>query len=271
MVTNVELQVNAHKGGYMMNVKEDLWNANLYDQKHHFVSTYGSDLVQLLTIRQGDKILDVGCGTGTLTNEIAQKGAIVVGIDQSANMISTASAKYPTISFHVMDATTMTFEQEFDFLFSNATLHWIKDAKHVAEAMYQSLKPGGKMVIEFGGKGNVETITNELIKQIHTHGLPFYSSDFPWYFPSISEYTTLLESIGFKVELAHLYDRPTPLDGENGLRNWLDMFSPTFFSKLDVVVKESIMESTVFALKEKLYRNGQWIADYRRLRIIAAK
>jgi trans-aconitate methyltransferase len=254
-----------------MNVKEDLWNATLYDQKHHFVSTYGADLIQLLTLQQGDKILDVGCGTGTLTNEIAQLGALVVGIDQSANMISTASAKYPTIPFHVMDATTMSFKQEFDFIFSNATLHWIKNAEKAAQAMYQCLKTGGKLVIEFGGKGNVETITNELIKQIKAHGFNFDSYDFPWYFPSISQYTTLLETVGFEVELAHLYDRPTPLDGENGLRNWLNMFSPSFFSKMDSAAKESIMEETVLALREKLYRNGNWIADYRRLRIIAMK
>jgi trans-aconitate methyltransferase len=254
-----------------MNVKEDLWNANLYDQKHHFVSTYGNDLIQILNIQLGDNILDVGCGTGTLTNDIAQKGANVVGIDQSANMISTASSKYPTIPFHVMDATTLSFDQEFDFVFSNATLHWIKEAEKVAQAMYQSLKTGGKLVIEFGGKGNVETITKELIQQIKAHGFHFESNDFPWYFPSISEYTTLLETVGFEVELAHLYDRPTPLDGENGLRNWLDMFSPSFFSKMDADAKDSIMRKTVLELREKLYRNGEWIADYRRLRIIAVK
>ena len=255
----------------MNNPKIDLWNANLYDQSHSFVSAYGQVLVELLKPTSGEQILDIGCGTGDLVNVIAEAGAHVTGIDASENMVQQAKAKYPGIHFEQMDATKLTFVSEFDAVFSNATLHWIKTPVPVVEGVYQSLKDGGRFVAEFGGKGNVQSITDVLIAQMKLAGIPFTNDDFPWYFPSIGEYTTLLEAEGFRVELAHHYDRPTKLDGELGLYNWLAMFSPGLFAQVEDEVKERIFKATIEKLRPTLFKDGDWYADYKRLRVVAYK
>ena len=255
----------------MQDIKKDLWNAALYDDKHTFVSNYGQDLIELLNPRQGENILDVGCGTGDLANTLYGLGVNIVGVDHSANMIAQAENKFPHIAFHVVDANTLPYENEFDAVFSNATLHWIKTPKTVLQSIHRSLKNGGRFVAEFGGAGNVQTITDELIKQIRLAGIAFTDDQFPWYFPSIGEYATLLESVGFHVGLAQHFVRPTKLDGENGLRNWIEMFSPSLFEQIDHKVKEAIIQSTIQNLKEKLCNDGVWYADYKRLRILAIK
>lgn len=252
-------------------MKKDLWNATLYDQQHQFVSNYGHDLIELLQPKQGESLLDVGCGTGDLANNLQQMGIAVVGIDHSANMIEQAKMKYPDIPFHVMDATKLSYKHIFDTAFSNATLHWIKDAKDVLEGIYRSLKPGGRFVAEFGGASNVQTITDELIQQIQRAGIPFTDEQFPWYFPTIGQYTALMESVGFTVGYAQHFARPTKLNGEDGLRNWIDMFSPSLFEQMDEEIKQSIIENTIKNLKEKLCKNGVWYADYKRIRVLAIK
>ena len=255
----------------MSNTKTDLWNANLYDQSHRFVSAYGQGLVELLEPASDERILDIGCGTGDLANEIAKASAQVTGIDASENMVQQAQAKYPALTFSQVDATKLSFNNEFDAVFSNATLHWIKTPVPVVDGVYRSLKDGGRFVAEFGGKGNVQTITDALIAQIKHAGIPLTDDDFPWYFPSIGEYTTLLETAGFRVELAHHYDRPTKLDGELGLYNWLAMFSPGMFAQVEDEVKEQIFKATMEQLRPTLFKDGDWYADYKRLRVVAYK
>lgn len=148
----------------MEKVKKDLWDASLYDENHSFVSNYGNNLIELLNPKRGEKVLDLGCGTGDLANVIHELNADIVGIDYSENMIQQAQDKYPHIPFYVMDATRLPYVNEFNAVFSNATLHWIKTPETVLQSIYQSLKTGGRLVIEFGGADNVRTITDELIK-----------------------------------------------------------------------------------------------------------
>jgi trans-aconitate methyltransferase len=133
---------------------EVTWNAKLYDDKHGFVSKYGEDLLGWLDPVNGERILDVGCGTGQLAAQIAQHGAKVTGFDYSAQMIEKARAAYPEIPFDIMDARNFHYDQPFDALFSNAALHWINEPEAVIGSMYRALKPGGRLVIEMGGKGN---------------------------------------------------------------------------------------------------------------------
>lgn len=247
------------------------WNPTLYDQKHSFVSNFGQDLVELLAPKPYETILDVGCGTGDLAHKIAEFGADVTGIDASANMVEQATAKYPALSFSVQDATKLEFYEQFDAVFSNATLHWIKEPEAALRSIYTSLKQGGRFVAEFGGQDNVKIITNSIIRQFHAAKIPFSKIDFPWYFPSIGQYTALLEKAGFRVVLAHHYNRPTPLDGEDGLKNWIQMFAGKFFEKHDITNKQQIMNAIENELRPVIYENGQWIADYKRLRIIAIK
>ena len=135
------------------------WNPQLYTQKHHFVYQYGEALVKLLNPQPGERILDVGCGTGELTNQISQSGAEVVGIDSSKELIVAAQQQFPGLTFLHRDATQLLDTEQYDALFSNAVLHWIKDQDTVTPRMFRALKPGGRLVAEFGGQGNVQTIT----------------------------------------------------------------------------------------------------------------
>lgn len=250
---------------------KDQWNAALYDEKHAFVSHYGSHLVDLLAPEKDEKILDLGCGTGDLTKKISDANATVIGMDRSENMIEEAKRKYPAIDFYVKDALELKDEAEFDAVFSNATLHWIKDPERVLKGIYQCLKPGGRLVAEFGGFGNVKRITDELLYQFKQHQVAYQEEQFPWYFPSIGEYTTLMEQVGFRVKFAQHYDRPTPLVGDDGLRNWIEMFGKSIFPGVAHEVKEAIITDVQHHLKEKLYKEGTWIADYKRIRVVGVK
>lgn len=242
---------------------QNTWNATLYEGKHAFVWQYGEDLLSLLSPQPGERILDVGCGTGQLAAKIADTGAVVTGIDASAAMVEKAKLNYPNLEFAVADARLLQFDTEFDAVFSNATLHWIPESEAVIGSIYRALKPKGRFVAEFGGKGNVKLITDALYQALENN------SSSPWYFPSIGEYTTLLEKHGFDVSYAVLFDRPTPLpDGEAGLKNWLMMFASRFFANS---TQQEVIKTVEEQLKPILYKNGTWTADYRRLRIIAMR
>ena len=220
---------------------KDYWNANLYDQNHSFVSKYGNNLIELLAPQQGERILDLGCGTGDLAKKLDDLGVNVVGVDHSNNMITEARKKYPHISFLVRDVTELGYNDEFDAVFSNATLHWVKQPKIALEWIYKSLKQGGRFVAEFGGKGNVQTITDEIIHQMKDSGMDYKTEQFPWYYPSIGEYSTLMEEVGFRVVFAQHFDRLTPLDGENGLKNWIEMFGSHLLESLNEEKKDTII------------------------------
>lgn len=180
----------------------DSWNAKLYDNKHSFVSKYGSNLVELLTPKQGEKVLDLGCGTGDLANTFYAYGVEIIGVDKSENMVEQAIRKYPHIKFRVQNATELDYHKEFDAVFSNAALHWVQQPIQALHGIYQCLKKSGRFVAEFGGKGNVQTITDEIIDQIKVAGFDFKKEQFPWFYPSIAEYSTLMEDVGFRVTFA---------------------------------------------------------------------
>ena len=258
------------------------WNTVLYEDQHDFVWQYGSDVVQLLNPQSGEYILDLGCGTGQLTASIADICTQVVGMDSSAQMISKAKQNYPhikNIEFKVADGRDFQVEQPMDAVFSNASLHWITQAEAVVKSVYQALKSNGRFVAEFGGKGNIESIVSSLRIALVEMGLDInLSRDFVngnshgWYFPSISEYTTLLEKNGFEVTYAELRDRFTPLnDGDNGLRNWIKMFGGRFLERLTKDEQDRVISNVEDRLHPKLYKNGVWNADYRRIRFVAIK
>lgn len=249
----------------------DSWNAKLYDHKHSFVSKYGNSLIELLAPKQGEKILDLGCGTGDLAHRLFENGIEVIGVDKSENMVEQAMLKYPLIEFRVQDATELADHSEFDAVFSNATLHWVQPASKALHDIYQCLKKGGRFVAEFGGKGNVKTITDEIIQQIKEEGFDFKEENFPWFYPSIAEYTTLMEQAGFRVVFAQHFDRPTQLDGDQGLKNWIDMFANSLFGGIPEHAKNEIITNVENNLKEVLYKDGHWMADYKRIRVIGVK
>lgn len=245
------------------------WNSSLYDQKHSFVYEYGKDLLGLLAPQIGEHILDVGCGTGHLTAQIAESGATVIGIDNSSTMIESAQAAYPALEFKQADATAFSFPTPFDAVFSNAVLHWINDAEAAVQCMVQALRTGGRLVIEFGGKGCVGRILQTLSAAMSELGAGEIQQN--WYFPSIGEYTPLLEKHGMEINQAYLFDRPTKLEGEDGMLNWLKMFATIKTTLLSAETREQVFALTVEKLREMQYIDGIWYADYRRLRLIARK
>jgi len=249
---------------------ENTWDTSLYDQRHAFVFEFGKGLVSLLDPQPGERILDLGCGTGHLASEIAARGAHVVGIDSSPAMIETARQTYPSLTFQVADAQNFSFSEPFDAIFSNATLHWVNDPEKALECITATLKPGGRLVAEFGGKGNVATIVTAAQEAIEEIEGSWVESG--WYFPSIGEYASLLEKHGFEVHSALLYDRPTRLEeGEQGLSNWLKMFGEHILVSLDDDIKQRVIQQVEERTRSKLFKDGYWFADYRRLRLTAYK
>ncbi|WP_010492615.1 methyltransferase domain-containing protein [Paenibacillus elgii] len=245
-------------------------NSEVHDDKQIFVDKPGVGILTLLQPRPGERILDVGCGNGNLTAEIAAAGAIPIGIDLSEEMVRQARQKYPELNFQVENACHYRTDVRFDAVFSNAALHWIKDASGVANSIWLALRDGGRFVAEFAGSGNVAVLTAAIEQALETHGYASAGRN-PWYFPTIGEYASLLEQIGFRVTLAQHFDSPTPLKGESGVRNWLDKFADYFFPDVTPADKASIYRAIEEKVRPHINREGQWMADTRRLRIVAIK
>lgn len=248
------------------------WNPTEYDAKHAFVYEKAKGLVALLAAEVGERILDLGCGTGALTAEIAEKGAKIIGVDRSQEMISQARRKFPALQFEVLDAKELRFKSEFDAVFSNAVLHWIPEAEQVIGGIAQALKPGGRFVAEFGGKGNIRRLVEGFRKAFSTLGMKEPHGVSPWFYPSVAEYASLLERHGLEVREASLFDRPTMLEeGERGLENWIRVFRQSFLEKMGEENGQRWIREVERQCRSELFKSGSWELDYRRLRIAARK
>lgn len=248
---------------------ENCWNTTLYESNHAFVWQFGEDLLKLLSPQPGERILDLGCGTGQLTEKIALAGSEVMGIDLDSEMIEKAKLNYPHLQFAVADARNFQV-QPVDAVFSNAVLHWIPEPDAVVRCLKQALKPGGRFVAEFGGKGNIKAIAIALESVLEASGYATPQTKIPWYFPSIAEYAAVLEQQGFDVIYAVLFDRPTPLEhADAGMANWIKMFASRFLTGLSEEQQTQVIQAVEQRLKPTLYRDGKWWADYRRIRIAA--
>lgn len=250
-----------------------VWNAQLYDTKFRYVSEYGKDVLELLNAQAGEEIIDLGCGTGDISYEIAKAGAVVRGFDLSETMIQQARLKYPDQKFEVQNAAYFTVERPVQAVFSNAALHWIKDAENVVKSVYRALDHGGRFVAEFGGKGNVELIVQHITKVLGAdYGIDAKPLD-PWYFPSLGEYSSLLEAHGFRVTYAVHFNRPTRLEGgAMGMQHWLRLFAEdSFLYSLSEPDKEQAIQLIAKSAEQDLLVGNDWYGDYKRLRIVAIK
>ncbi len=246
------------------------WDAKGYDEHFSFVAHYGEGLFGLLDIHEGMSCLDLGCGTGTLTAKLKEKGLTVTGMDSSEDQLELARASYPDIPFFEGDAVCFRLEEPVDIVFSNAVLHWISSADQLKalSSVFRALKPGGQFVFEMGGYGNNALIHAALKKEFEARGLTY---QMPFYFPSIGRQATLLEDAGFLVRYAVLFDRPAPLDGPDGLMQWIHMFVKKPFEGIEVGTADEIVRSAVEDLRPSLLQDGVWCADYVRLRMKAVK
>ena len=248
------------------------WDPNFYETKHAVVFRAAADLVDLLAPAADERILDLGCGTGQLTAEIARRGAKVIGIDQSQDMVDQAQKNFPDIWFELGDAAQFKTTHPFDAVFSNAVLHWIKRPADAIERVWDALRPGGRFVAEFGGRGNIAQVVKGAQDTLTALGYLALSDDTPWYFPSVGEYASLLEEQGFDVTFAQLFERPTKLEGDAGLRNWITQFGSHFIEPLeDEAERDDFFARLEERVRPTLFRDGAWTADYRRLRFVAIK
>lgn len=243
------------------------WDSERYLKRHAFIIERGRALLDLLAPQAGERILDLGCGTGDITQTIAESGAKVVGADASAEMIAAARSRFPALDFRVEDAAALPFEAEFDAIFSHAVLHWVKRADDAIRGMRRALRPGGRLVAEFGGQGNCAALEAAFADVLARHSGREYIS--PWFFPSLADYASGLETNGFIVRAAWHFDLPTPLQGADGLRQWVLQFLPQQLDGLDAAKHEAVLADMEAALRPMLWRDAAWQADYRRLRVVA--
>lgn len=245
------------------------WDAALYDSRHGFVAEYGRELLGYVPEDGGQIILDAGCGTGALTAELAKRAGRVIGADSSAEMIARAKSRHPELEFYVMDLCRLTWENYFDLIFSNAVFHWIRDQNLLLGNIFRALKGGGALVCEFGGRGNVAKIEGAFRQAAGKFG---YSYESPFYFPEKEEYQELLAQNNLRIELILDFDRPTPLaGGALGLRDWMRQFFAGDLLRFSEAAQEKIFAETEAALAPELWDGERWIADYRRIRVVASK
>jgi trans-aconitate methyltransferase len=243
------------------------WNPQAYATNARFVSDLGEPLLRLLEPQPGELIVDLGCGDGALTEKIADCGCKVIGVDSS--LAQLLASKQRKLQAAVMDGHTLCFRQQFDAVFTNAALHWMKEPEKVIDGVRLALKPGGRFIGEFGGKGNVETIRSALHAALVRRGIQPTAVD-PWYYPAPEEYSQLLSQAGFTVAYIELIPRPTKLPGD--ILAWLEIFAQPFTKAVSDAEQPGFLEEVRDELASRLRDgSGNWFADYVRLRFKAMK
>lgn len=242
------------------------WDPALYAANAGFVPALGNVALDWLDARPGERVLDLGCGDGVLTLKIAALGALVEGIDGDAAMVAAARGK--GLEARHLDARQLADVGQFDAVFSNATLHWIRPPETVIANVARALKPGGRFVGEFGGHGNIAAIRTALAATLATRGL-MESPDANFY-PAADEYAAMLTEAGFVVDKAEIVPRPTPVP--TGMAAWLETFRGGFLDAAGVpeADRSAVIAETVERLRPVLCdQSGRWTADYIRLRFKA--
>ncbi len=244
---------------------QQTWNSASYDENARFVSDLGDEILGWLDPKPGERILDLGCGDGALTQKISEAGASVIGVDTSPEFLEAARNR--ALDVRYMDGQQLTFRSEFDAVFSNAALHWMTAPERVLAGVKAALKPGGRFIAEFGGHGNVAAI----ITALRSAALAFggeASLAHPWFFPTPSEYRGLLERVGFVCERIQLKPRPTPLPTR--IEGWLMTFRKPFFDQFEPERRQAALRHAVDLLRPSLCDSaGIWTADYMRLKVAA--
>ncbi|KAF2674789.1 methyltransferase domain-containing protein [Microthyrium microscopicum] len=275
----------------MASANKDHWSSNTYQASASFVPKLATKVVQYLDAKPSDKILDIGCGDGVLTLDLASSCSSIVGLDFSASMIQTAkdeAAKknITNATFGIADCSRLpedgkSFVQpgSYDKVFSNAAMHWIlrnpETRDGVFRGAYDALKPGGVFVFECGGAGNVaETVTAFIASLVHVAGLSVDAARelIPWYFASEAWASARLEKAGFKVEKIELEYRPTKLVEGQGIEGWLRLFGAGILDSIDESKRDGVINHAVGLLSGTVTReDGSEYIGYVRLRGIARK
>ena len=240
------------------------WDAERYAANAGFVPALGESVAALLAPRAGERILDLGCGDGVLTAKLAESGAEIVGVDASPELVAAARAS--GVDAWVADGHALAFRDEFDAVFSNAALHWMRRPDDVLHGVRRALRAGGRFVAEMGGHGNVATITTALRAALRLHGE--HDPAFAWYFPTADEYGCLLQRHGFRVETIALLPRPTALPA--GMAGWLQTFADPWLADVAPERRAAVLDTALELMAPALCDStGAWSGDYVRLRFHA--
>jgi SAM-dependent methyltransferase len=245
------------------------WSPKDYATNAAFVPALGAPVLELLDPQPGERILDLGCGDGVLTEKIVAAGAEVVGVDASEDMIEAAKAR--GLDAQVMDGQALTFDRAFDAVFSNAALHWMLEPEAVARSVYRALRPGGRFVGEMGGEANIATLRAGIRAELTERGYKLPADD-PQFYASVEEFARIYKAAGFADIDARIIPRETPLP--NGVTAWVLTFRAGWLDVAGVPDedREDIAQAVERRLAPKLQRpDGSWFADYVRLRFTMRK
>lgn len=263
----IDLPHRGQAAGSRISMKQ-VWNPASYATHARFVSDLGAAVLDLLAPQPGERILDLGCGDGELTEKLARRGCDVVGIDSSPAQVKAAQSR--GLDVRLISGESLAFEHEFDAVFSNAVLHWLSRADRVVAGVWHSLNPGGRFVAEFGGSGNVTRIVQALNNALSRRGIDGDAWN-PWFFPSVTEYLGILEAQGFNVASMCLTPRPTPLPGD--ILEWLGIFAQSFLAAVPESDRDTLLREVRDELRPAIFcrDRGVWVVDYVRLRFHATK
>ncbi len=242
------------------------WDPKRYASIAGFVPALGTPLIELLAPRAGERILDLGCGDGSLSAGIAARGCTVVGIDNSVAQVEAARAR--GLDARVADGQALTFDGEFDGVFTNAALHWMPRQDLVLDAASRALRPGGRFVGELGARGNVARIVEALGEALAAIGVDATPCN-PWTFPAGADFRRSLQMSGFDVQVLDVFERPTRFERE--LADWLTLMAQPFVNAAPPDARASVIASVTERLRPVLFRDGAWQLDYVRLRFAARK
>lgn len=245
------------------------WDPEAYARAGAFVHGLAGGVLEWLNPQPGEDILDIGCGDGQLTLRLAASGAIVTGVDASAEMIAAARAR--GVRADHASAESLPYQAgTFDAVFSNAALHWVRNHDAMMAEVHRVLKPGGRFVAEMGGHGNIAAIRVALIAALEHNGYAGREANVNYY-PTPEAYTRRLQRHGFTVERIALIPRPTPLLA-GGMEDWLRTFRRGVLEGLPQPVRENVLREAVALLALALRdEEGNWVADYVRLRFAATR
>lgn len=243
------------------------WNADNYIRHAGFVAAFGGELLGLIDLPAGARLLDLGCGDGALTIKLRERGFDVLGVDSSADQIEAARAR--GLAAEVVDGQALTYAAEFDGVISNAALHWMRQPEAVLAGVWRSLRPGGCFIGEMGGAGNIRRVVAAAEAALRGRDIDPVPHN-PWFFPSVDTYQAMLEAQGFALDFIMLFTRPTPLEGDVG--HWLRLFAQSFAAAVPADGRDAFYADVAARLAPQLRdAQGNWTLDYVRLRFKARR